>query len=125
MWLSLADERLVEIYKKHFTTEERIPKHIVSLLSQLQKKPYASKLTAVTSLGHLYLTTALSLEDESKHDCVFISQFIDAGKPVISIAHSLKAERNASATRRCSPKEAVDYVDLYVMRLLLEKYGEL
>jgi hypothetical protein len=33
--------------------------------------------------------------------------------------------RKPSAERQCALEEAVEYIDLYVMRVLLEKYGRL
>ena len=62
MWVSLADENLVEHYKKNFHPDytDEPPQLIVSLLEKLLVKPYAKKLSAVTSLGELYLTAKLS-----------------------------------------------------------------
>jgi hypothetical protein len=128
MWVPLTDENLIEIYKKNFVSEKKVPKRIISLLEQLQKKSYADKLAAVTSLGHLRLTTALSyvsVNEESKHGCINVSESIDAGKPVINLSFTAGMERQASAWQRCAPEEAADYIDLYVMRLLLEKYDKL
>ena len=128
MWVPLTDENLIERYKKHFVSENKVPKHIVSLLEQLQKKSYADKLAVVTSLGHLRLTTALSyvpVDEESKHGCINVTEFVDAGKAVINLSFTAGTERQASAGRRCAPEEAADYIDLYVMRLLLEKSDKL
>ena len=128
MWLPLTDENLIETYKKNFISEKKVPKHIVSLLRRLQSKSYAGELAAVTSLGHLRLTTKLSYvsdDKESEHGCIYVSESVDAGKPVIDLSFIARTERQAGAGRRCAPEEASDYIDLYVMRLLLERYGEL
>lgn len=128
MWLPLTDENLIESYEKNFVSEKKVPKHIVSLLQRLQSKSFADKLAAVTSLGHLGLTTKLSYvsdDKESEHGRIYVDESVDAGKPVIDLSFVARTERRAGAWRRCTPEEAFDYIDLYVMRLLLEKYGEL
>lgn len=127
MWVSLADENLVEHYKKNFHPDftDKAPELIVSLLEELSKKTYAEKLSAVTSVGQLYLTSALSWNDKSDNHSVHISQRIDAGKPVLAISFHTRSLNKSVARRYCSLEEAIEYIDLCVMRLLLEKYGEL
>jgi hypothetical protein len=124
MWISLTDEKLIEIYKKGFLPDE-VPNDIILLLSQLQKKTYAEKLSVVTSVGNLYLTTALSWEDTEKNHIVRIRQGIDTGKPTIIMSYHTDSFNKAAAKRECSLEAAADYIDLYVMRLLEEKCGEL
>jgi hypothetical protein len=124
MWVSLTDSKLVDIYKQGFLPEE-IPQDIFLLLEQLSKKSYAKKLSAVTSIGQLYLTTALSWEDTERNDIVRIGQRIDAGKTVITMSYHRNGFNKSVADHQCSLEEAIDYIDLYVMRLYEEKYGEL
>lgn len=124
MWVSLADENLIEIYKQGFYSDN-FPKEIVSFLGELQKKTYADKLSVVTSVGNLYLTPVLSWNDTEKNNIVRIDQEIDAGKTVITMSYHTKSFNKSEVSRRCSLEEAIDYIDLYVMRLLEEKYGKL
>ncbi len=124
MWVSLADSKLVDIYKQGFLFED-IPHNTVLFLEQLSKKPYAEKLSAVTSIGQLYLTTALSWEDTEENHIVCIGQKIDAGKTVITMSYHTNGFNKSVADHQCPLEEAIDYIDLYVMRLLEEKYGEL
>jgi hypothetical protein len=71
------------------------------------------------------LTTA-SLYKDSKNSFGFeIGEKKDAGKTLILLSQHLDDKRKSSAERQCSLEEAVEYIDLYVMRILLEKYGEL
>ena len=88
MWVSLVDENLVEHYKRNFHPDftNKVPELVVSLLEKLSKKSYAEKLSAVTSVGQLYLTTALPWNDYSDNKIIRIDQRIDAGKPVLMIS---------------------------------------
>ncbi|HQU83578.1 MAG TPA: hypothetical protein PKY59_10650 [Pyrinomonadaceae bacterium] len=123
MFVSLADKRVAEYYRNGlgYTPDREI---VALLLENLSKKIYAEKLSAVTSIGRLSITTALSWDD-SKNDSVSIDSFKDAGKNLIILSYHSNGRRTADAGRRCSLEEAFDYADLYVMKLLLVKYGEL
>jgi hypothetical protein len=117
MWLSLTDSKLIETYRKEFITGQ-CPEEIAALLVDLSKKPYASNLWAVTSLGHLRLTTANSYRDCEKHDCIHVGRRNDAGKLVITISYVEKNRRKSTADRQCAPEETVGYVNLYAIRLI-------
>ena len=117
MWLSLTDPKLIESYREEFFSGH-CPEEIASLLAELSKKPYASNLYAVTSLGHLRLTTATSWQEGEKHDCIFVSHRYDAGKLVITLSYVEKNSRKSTADRRCATEEAAGYVDLYVIKLI-------
>lgn len=124
MFVSLADKKVAEYYRKGLGYEPK--REIVALLlEKMSEKPYAEKLSAVTSIGHLYITTALHWDDNTKNDSVSIDSFKDAGKNLITLAYHSCGRRKADAGRICPLEEAVDYIDLYVMKLILVKYGEL
>ena len=127
MWVSLADENLIEHYKRNFHPDytDETPELIVSLLEKLSKKTYAEKLSVVTSVGQLYLTTALSWNETSDNNIVRIDQRKDAGNPVLLISFTKGSLNKSVAGRYCSLEEAIEYIDLYVMRLILEKDGEI
>jgi hypothetical protein len=127
MWVSLADENLVDYYKKSALSyrSEKAPELIILLLERLSKKSYADKLFVVTSVGRLSLTTALCWDGKTRNYGVGIDQIIDAGKPVLAISGLTMSRKESVAGRYCSLEEAVEYIDLYVMRILLEKYGKL
>ena len=124
MFVSLADKNVAEYYRKGLGYEPN-REVIALLLEKLSRKPYAEKLSAVTSIGHLSITTALSWEDNTKNDSVFIDLIKDAGKNVIVMSYHSNGRRKTDASRRALLEEAVEYIDLYVMRLILEKYGKL
>lgn len=124
MFVSLADKNVAEYYRVGLGYEPN-REIIALLLEELSKKVYAEKLSAVTSMGHLYITTALRWDDNTKNDSVFISHFEDAGKNLIVVSYHSNGRRIGNASRRCSLEEAIDYIDLYVMKLLLVKYGKL
>jgi hypothetical protein len=122
MFTALADERLVEIYKQIVSPDGLA---IAELLKRLRNKPYADKVFAVTSHGQLFLTTAASYP-ETKNDCSFrVGEKIDAGKTLVTVSYHPNGRRKPSAENQCSLEEAIEYIDLYVMRILLEKYGKL
>jgi hypothetical protein len=122
MFLALADERLVEIYKQTVYPDGLI---IAELLSRLRKKPYAEKVFAVTSVGNLSLTSAASHRETENVYSFRVGEKNDAGKTVITMSYHPNGRRKPSAERQCPLNEAVEYIDLYVMRILLEKYGRL
>jgi hypothetical protein len=124
MWVSLADENLVEIYKQGFSPD-KVPEAIVELLKQLAQKPYAKKLSAVTSLGQLYITTAHSWNDTERNHSIHIHQENDAGKTVVTISSETESSKKSVISRQCSIDEAADYIDLYVLSILLKKYEKL
>jgi hypothetical protein len=124
MWKYLADPKLIETYREEFISGY-CPKEIVSLLAELSKKPYASNLCAVTSLGHLRLTTATSWQEGEKHDCIWIGQRYDAGKLAITISYVEKNCRKSTSDQRCTPEEAADCVDLYVSRLIASEQNRM
>ena len=124
MWVSLADKKVAEHYKRGLLPEEN-RQVIILFLEKLSEKPYAEKLSAVTSVGQLYLTAALSWEDRTKNDRISINQKEDAGKILIVMAYYPDYSRKPSAERRCSLQEAVEYIDVFVIRLIEEKYGKL
>lgn len=124
MFVPLADESLVEIYKRIVHPNGLV---IAELLSRLRNKPYAEKIYVVTSMRKLFLTTASSYEDsiQNKHYGFLIKEKIDANKTIITMSYHENGRRKPSAEHQCSLEEAVDYIDLYVLRMLLEKYGKL
>ncbi|MGI8544151.1 MAG: hypothetical protein ACR2MD_11845 [Aridibacter sp.] len=124
MFVSLADPKLTDIYKQTFTPEE-IPQQIISLLENLSEKVYAEKLSVVTSIGQLYLTTAMSWDDKSKNEIIRIREMQDKNEKIILLSYHTKSFNKPIAERMCSLKEATDYIDLYVMSLLETKYGKL
>ena len=124
MFLSLANPKLTDIYKQGFTSEE-IPQLIVLFLEKLNSRTYAEKLSVVTSVGQLYLTTALSWNDNNHNDVIRIREKIDKNETLILLSYHANSFRKPVAERLCSLEEAIDYVDLYVMRLLETKYGKL
>lgn len=122
MFIPLADERLVEYYEQIVHPNGLL---IAQLLSRLRNKPYAEKVYAVTSIGRLFLTTQSSYKDSEKHFGFQVAEKRDAGKTLIVFSQHNDGRRKPNAECQCSLEEAVDYIDLYVMRMLLEKYGEL
>ena len=124
MFISLADKKVSEYYKSESWYDENY--QVIELfLKKLSAKPYANKLSAVTSVGNLFLTTKLLFNDETKNDCVYINLRKDAGKNLIVMSYHSDGHRKADAQRQCSLEEAIEYIDLYAMRLILEKYGKL
>ncbi len=124
MWTLLSDETLLEDYKKGFLPDE-FPEAVFELLKKLTLKHDATKLSAFTSLGQLYLTTAYSWNEKEKNYAVSINQRIDAGKTVIVIASNIEGGKKSVISHQCSIDEAVEYVDLRMISILLKKYGEL
>ena len=124
MFVPLADKKAAKYYRQGIGYEpEREP--LALLLEKLTEKPYAEKLSAVTSVGNLSLTTALRWDDATKNDSIFLNIIKDAGKYLITMSYHSSGRRNTEAGRRCELEEAVEYIDLYVMRIILEKYGAL
>jgi len=122
MFLALADKQLVEIYKQIVHPNGLI---IAELLSRLRNKPYAEKVFAVTSVGNLSLTTAAS-HCETKNVYSFrVGEKNDGGITVITMSYHPNGRRKPSAERQCPLETAIEYIDLYVMRIMLEKYGRL
>ena len=124
MFESLADKQGVESYKSQLSPQED-RRAIITFLEKLAEKTYADKLSAMTSVGQLYLTPAFSWRDNLNHALVHIDQIEDAKKPLIIMSYVSRNRRKAKAERQCSMEEAIEYIDLYAMRLILEKYGEL
>lgn len=124
MFVSLADLKLPDIYKQTFIFEE-VPQQIISLLENLSEKVYAEKLSVVTSVGQLYLTTALSWDEKSENEIIRIREMQDKNEKLILLSYHTKSFNKSIAERMCGFKEATDYIDLYVMRLLETKYGKL
>lgn len=124
MFISLADKKVAEYYRKGLGYEPD-REALALLLERLSEKPYAEKLSAVTSVGNLSLTTALTWNDDSKNDSVSLTMIKDAGKNLINMTYHSNFRRKPDAGRRCSLEEAVEYIDLYAMRLILERYGKL
>lgn len=122
MFLLLTDESLTEIYKKIAHPNGLV---IAELLSRLRNKPYAEKVYAVTSIGQLSLTTASSYNDIEDSFSFKIGEKKEADKILITISQHPNGSRKPSSERECSLEEAIEYIDLYVMRILLEKYGRL
>jgi hypothetical protein len=122
MFLALADERLVEIYKQIVYPDGLV---IAELLRRLRDKPYAKKVFAVTSIGRLSLTTAASYPESENSYSFCVGEKTDAGKTLITMSYHANGRRKPSAERQCPLEEAVEYIDLYVMRILLEQYGRL
>lgn len=124
MFVSLADKNVAEYYRKGLGYEP--DREIIALLlEKLSEKSYAEKLSAVTSHGNLYLTTDLSWNENFSSDSVSIEAIKNMGKTVIVMTYYSKYRQKPEAQRICSLSEAVEYIDLYVMRLILEKYGSL
>jgi hypothetical protein len=94
-------------------------------LEKLKTKPYAQKLSAVTSVGQLFLTTALSWNDKSHKDVIRIREKIDKNETLILLSYHTYSFRKSIAERLCSVEEANQYIDLYVMRLIETQYGKL
>lgn len=124
MFVQLDDPNLVEIYKQGVFVEETSIQ-ICLLLEELSKKPYANKLSAVTSVGHLYLVATRSWDEESKGGMISINEKVDANKKVLIIAYHTNSLKKSIASHQGSLPEIVDYIDLYVMRLLAENYGNI
>jgi hypothetical protein len=124
MFVPLSNDRLAEIYKEIVHPNGLV---ITQLLSRLRNKPYAEKIYAVTSMGKLFFTTASSYDDcrKNKQYGFLIEEKIDANKTLITMSYHENGRRKPSAEHQCTLEEAVEYIDLYVMRMLLEKYGEL
>lgn len=124
MFISLADKNVAEYYRQGlgYNPDREI---IALLLEKLSEKSYADKLSAVTSMGHLFLTTDLSWSENSSNGSVFVDVIKDAGENKIVLSYHSKNRRKFEAGRFCHLSKAVEYIDLYVMRLILEKYGSL
>ena len=124
MFVSLADPNLIDIYKLGSAHEE-MSLQVAYFLGKLSVKPYAEKLSVVTSVGQLFLTTALTWNDNCQSDVIRIREKVDKAETLILLSYHINSFRKSVAERLCSIEEAIDYVDLYVMRLLETKYGEL
>ena len=122
MYLSLADERLVEVYKEIVHPNGLV---IAELLSRLRNKPYAEKIYAVTSVGRLFLTTASEYNDFETNFSFRIGEKKDAGKTLITFSQHPNSGGKPSAEHQGTLEEAIEYIDLYVMRILLEKHNRL
>lgn len=124
MFLSLRDPRLIDTYNQEFTSTE-FHKLIVLFLEKLRTKSYAEKLSVVTSIGQLYLTAHLSWGDKSLEDVIRIREVIDKKEKLILLSYHTNSFRKSVAERLCCLEEAVEYIDLYALRLLETKYGKL
>jgi hypothetical protein len=124
VFVPLNNPSLAEIYQQ-VALVNKVSTQICLLLEELSKKPYAEKLSAVTSVGHLYLTAARSWDEQSKGGIISINERIDANKEVLVIAYHPHTIRKSQVWHQGSLKEIVDYIDLYVMRLLSENYGSI
>ena len=124
MFESLANPKLTEIYKSTFEPED-VAQNIVLLLKKLSSKSYAAKISVVQSIGQLYLTTALSWHDQSHNDTVRIIEQFDKNEKLLLLSYHTNSFKKSEAQRLCSLNEAIDYIDLYVIRLLETKYGEI
>ena len=124
MFVSLADKNVAEYYRKGlgYKPEREI---IALLLENLSEKSYADKLSAVTSMGNLFLTTDLRWNENSSPGSISIDAVKDSGKNLILMAYYSNNLRKPEAERRCSLSEAAEFIDLYVMRLIFEKYQSL
>jgi len=112
MWKPLTDEGLVEAYKREFIGGNA-PRGLVRLLEKLNQEKYRG-LYAVTSLCKLRFTTA---HVENKH--AYVAVLERDGE--FAVVYAPKGARVASATRICKYEELFDVVELYLMRLVMEK----
>jgi hypothetical protein len=124
MFEPLSNPKLIDIYKSTFEFDE-FPQKIVELLENLISKPYAEKLSVVQSIGQLYLTTALTWNDQSHNDVIRIREKFDKNEMMILLSYHTNSFKEPETQCLRSLDETVDYIDLYVMRLLETKYGKL
>lgn len=124
MFESLENPKLVDIYKSMYEPDNP-PQKIVLLLGKLALKPYAEKMSVVQSVGQLYLTTASTWDDKSQNDVIRIREQLDKNEMMILLSYHTNSFNKSDVQRLCSLDEAIEYIDLYVLRLLETKYGKL
>jgi len=115
MWLKLNNSNLEEQY---LCSAEGIsdPFRIAQLLNKLKRKEYASDLSAVTSLGHLCLTSAKSWkEDEAKAHIFNIG--ISSDNNELRVSYSSPNIKEAPLFARGDEFEIIDFVDDIMNRI--------
>ena len=112
MWRSLDDGELIQAYRRGPFPGGSAPPALVRVLEGLRGRQFASKVFAVTSLGHLRLTTAPDFTRQEAHDFVAVEPnyvgYFEAGC------------RKSAAGRWCREEELPDVVECYLLRLLLQ-----
>jgi hypothetical protein len=122
MWYQLLDSNLEKAYKKEYHPHADI-KPIISLLRALKQKPYASELCAVTSLGHLRLTTAQSWkDDETKTHRILIGKSED--EKLLTASYILPGERKSHLGCTGDVLDIVGFIDRVMIRVGREMAGE-
>jgi hypothetical protein len=114
MWYSLSHPDLLTLYQGNFPGR-MAPPGLLRLLAHIQAQAFADKVFAVTSLGHLRLTTGESYAMEEEHDVIAINPSGDG----YSVAYVEAGRSRATTSRLCSGKELADVVECYLLRLLL------
>jgi len=110
MWRRLDDDKLLDAYRHEVPSQPLL----AQLLDRLRQEPWAGKVSAVVSLGHLRFTTAPSHDVEDRHGCVGLG-FRD-GKIGVSLHPA--GVNMATDSARCTPDKAPTIVGNWMQRLL-------
>jgi len=110
MWRRLDDDKLLEAYRREVPGQPLL----AQLLERLRREPWAGKVSAVVSLGHLRLTTAPSHDVEDRHGCVGLG--VRDGKVCVSLHPAGVNMPTDSAI--CTPDEAPTIVSRCMQKLL-------
>jgi len=116
MWLRLDDAELLDTYTREFGTDGA-PPDLCALLEELQTKPWAQRVWAVTSLRRLRFA-AVPHESSNVHTdaAVYVLQ---RGDEFGAAFHA--APGGHSTERICTKSELASIIELYVYRLLNEE----
>ena len=117
MWKLLKAENLIAAYRKEAEGVEKHVDALAALLETLSSRPWASDVFAVTSLGHLRLTTGSYLEQE-KHGCLFINALSSCE---VGLTYCAPHHSEPDADIRCGFDQAPAKIELLLIRLFKDR----
>jgi hypothetical protein len=123
MWTQLTF--LSDAEYRHLATlqDDSASTELAETIRLISGRGYSDQLAAVTSMGHLSLTTALEYGDQHhhRHHPVIGIRLTDEREISISYSPGGKQSPKVTASKDVNtPSEAADYVDLLMNRMLYD-----
>lgn len=112
MWERLDHPQISEMALQNCRPKEAPA--LAALLGQASIRPWAADLCAVTSLGHLHLTTQRAYDDKIPAGCIHLS-VVESGKIELSYSPPHSAER--AVGRIVAPDDALRVLELMLIQL--------